>query len=335
MELDLNNTELPNQLHPIYPKIPGIVIDFEGCDGVGKHTQANMLYDELKKDTPYINTLIMNSWSAFSQDMHRIGIDPDNIHNIILENDPQLFNDAFITVDDKIPLIQMESYPVYADPSSEGIQAYLRGDFGSDPTKVDPMLAAMMYSYNRVMTYRNSYLEMCYNIGGTLIFDRWTPSNELYQSAKEFNNPNSDNCLTAAMDIAKSLREFEYEKCLLPRPSIIIYLKIPIDVEISLLNKRSKSENRPKDIHENATEYLTQIGEHWNELLCGEKKVICINCLDDSGDNYRIMDPDEIHAIIMHTIQPIIRDISIEALCTFNETLKKIEKILIKYLEDN
>ena len=93
------------------------------------------------------------------------------------------------------------------------------------------------------------------------------------------------------------LYEFEYEKLGIPKPDIVIYLKVDVEISQELMNKRYHGDKSKKDIHENNLEYLKKSREAAE--YCGQKlgwKII--ECCED-GEMKSI---DSVHKEILKVI---------------------------------
>lgn len=75
------------------------------------------------------------------------------------------------------------SFPDYDSPSSSLVKMYLKGDFGRDPSDVNPYAASLFYAVDRFASYRIKWKSF-YEKGGIIIADRYTTGNMVHQMTK-------------------------------------------------------------------------------------------------------------------------------------------------------
>lgn len=164
-------------------------------------------------------------------------------------------------------------FPNYKSESSALIKMYLAGEFGQKPDSVNAYAASSFYAVDRYATYKTE-MEQFYKAGGVIICDRYTTSNMIHQASKLRLAGERDAFL-------KWLEEYEYTLLGLPRPDLVIFLDMPVEVSQKLMQgRRSKSDGTDtKDIHEADLEYLArtyhtaeQLAEryHWRKIACSE-----------------------------------------------------------------
>ena len=178
-------------------------------------------------------------------------------------------------------------YPRYSQPSSALVRMYLDGKFGSQPDDVNAYAASSFYAVDRIASYLEDWREY-YLAGGLLMADRYTTSNAVYQGAKVENKE----------DFLKWLFEFEYDLLGLPRPDMVIYLDMPVEVSERLMAKRRKETGEKADIHENNTEYLRECRKT-AETLADKYGWRMIHC----APNGVIRTPEDIHEEIYSMIK--------------------------------
>lgn len=139
------------------------------------------------------------------------------------------------------------SFPDYASRSSELVKMYLAGEFGSRPGDVNAYAASVFYAADRFASFKTDWGEF-YNGGGTVVAGRYTTANAVHQCSKL--PPEQWN------GFLDWLYDFEYEKIGIPKPDLVIFLDMPIDVSQKLLSRRYEGDQEKKDIHERDTEYL-------------------------------------------------------------------------------
>lgn len=166
------------------------------------------------------------------------------------------------------------SFPNYKSRASEPVKMYLEGEFGTDAQKLNPYPISTMYAIDRYASFKTEW-ETFYNFGGILITDRYTTSNMVHQASKIENQKEKQNYLDW-------LEDFEYNKMEIPKPDIVIFLKMPTEIATKLMAKRDENLNikNKKDIHEKNKEYL----EKSYQNACQISKIkswIEIECVDN------------------------------------------------------
>ena len=142
--------------------------------------------------------------------------------------------------------------PDYESPSSELVNMYLGGKFGSNPSDVNTFAASLFYTVDRYANFQNVWKNDYLN--GTLILaDRYTTSNAVHQTVK-LPQDEWDNYLDW-------LFETEYEKVRIPRPDKVIFLDMDVDISQKLMSKRYCGEESKKDVHEANVDYLKKCRE--------------------------------------------------------------------------
>ena len=108
-------------------------------------------------------------------------------------------------------------FPDYREPSSALVKMYLNKEFGSNPGDVNAYAASSFYAVDRYASFlrfwRKDYLS-----GATIVADRYTTSNAVYQMEK---TPREDWNKYLAW-----LQDYEYGKLQLPRPDLVLFLDI-------------------------------------------------------------------------------------------------------------
>ncbi len=139
------------------------------------------------------------------------------------------------------------SYPKYESPSSALVKMYLSGELSQNAESVSPYAAASFYAVDRCADYLKFWRDK-YNNGMLFVSDRYATSNAVYQTSKL---PESQ-----WKDYLEWLEDFEYSKLGVPKPDVVIYLDMNIDVSQKLLSQRYNGDESKKDIHESNVDFL-------------------------------------------------------------------------------
>lgn len=166
--------------------------------------------------------------------------------------------------------ITMVSFPRYGESSASMVEKYLHGEFGSDPSKIDPYTASMFYMIDRSISFMNDTWGEVYRNDGIVIADRYYTSNIIHQGAKILKEMNYKTRLNAdacgsyddtAEGKLKKLTEWlvrtELFNIKIPTPNKIFWLMADKSANSQMLNHRVFADkNHITDIHEADDEYL-------------------------------------------------------------------------------
>ncbi|MEL7564582.1 MAG: thymidylate kinase [Dehalobacterium sp.] len=167
--------------------------------------------------------------------------------------------------------VKKVEFPNYQSPSSALVKMYLNGDFGKNPSDVDPYVSSTFYAVDRFASYKTEW-EGFYTGGGIILADRYTTSNMVHQGAK-LKGTDKDKYLDWLLNL-------EFNIYQLPVPDGVIFLDMPTDFSNRLMAERKNkiTGKREKDIHERNQEYLNISYE--NSLYVAEKygwiKISCV-----------------------------------------------------------
>ena len=139
------------------------------------------------------------------------------------------------------------SFPNYDSPSSALVKMYLSGELSSTPDGVNPYAAASFYAVDRCADYLK-YWKTDYENGGLFVSDRYATSNAVYQTSKLPKEQWGE--------YLRWLEDLEYVKLGVPKPDVVIYLDMDVEVSQKLLSKRYKGDEAKKDLHEANVEFL-------------------------------------------------------------------------------
>lgn len=166
------------------------------------------------------------------------------------------------------------TFPDYDSDSSALVKMYLNGDFGKNPSAINPYISSTFYAADRYASYKTKWGEF-YNNGGIIISDRYTTSNMVHQAAK-LKDDEKDKYIEWLYDL-------EFNIYQIPKPDYIIFLDVEPEVSQELMKNRANkfTGGETKDIHESNKEYL--INSYNNSLYIAEKyNWDVIKCCKDS-----------------------------------------------------
>lgn len=180
----------------------------------------------------------------------------------------------------QLPLLEAElrrrgpvrtvSFPDYGSPSSALVKMYLGGEFGDKPGDVNAYAAGAFYAVDRYASFKKDW-QADYQNGVAILAGRYATSNLLYQMEK-LPEDRWD-------DYIAWVEDFEYVKLGLPRPDLVIFLDMPVEVSQKLLSKRYEGREDRKDLHERDARFLESCARcarfaaqrlGWKTVLCAE-----------------------------------------------------------------
>lgn len=139
------------------------------------------------------------------------------------------------------------TFPDYDSPGSSLVKMYLGGEFGDKPDDVNAYAASAFYSVDRVASYLKSRRQSFEN-ADFILADRYATSNIIYQMSKLDRSQ-----WNSFIDFQQ---DFEYNKLLVPKPDIVIYLDVEPQVSQRLITGRYKGDESKKDLHEKNMNFL-------------------------------------------------------------------------------
>ena len=122
------------------------------------------------------------------------------------------------------------SFPNYESPACEPVKMYLAGNFGTDAEKLNPYPISTMYAIDRYASFKMEWGKF-YKNDGIIITDRYTTSNMVHQASKILDKDQK-------IEYLSWLEDLEYNKMELPKPDMVIFLNMPTDMAIKLMENR-------------------------------------------------------------------------------------------------
>ena len=180
-------------------------------------------------------------------------------------------------------------FPQYDKPSAAPLQQYLKGAYGTDPGAVNPYAASTFYAVDRFDSFKTIW-GAPYHMGQMILADRYTTSNAVHQGAKL---PKAER-----QAFFQWLDEFEHEKMELPKPNIVLYMDVPVEIAFLNILRRQDETGTLADIHEVGVDYLRACCEAAKEAseVYGWK---LIRCTEDGA----MRSEQEIHQEILGIIK--------------------------------
>ena len=153
--------------------------------------------------------------------------------------------------------VRMLSFPTYEAPASTLVDLYLKGGLGDKPEDTGAYAASVFFACDRYVSYRTDWEKDVLDSDTVVIANRYTTANAVHQLSKL---PREE-----WEGFLNWLWDFEFGKLGLPAPDDVIYLEVPPEVSMSLVDSRG----REKDIHELDADHLKN--SYAAALYCSER----------------------------------------------------------------
>jgi dTMP kinase len=142
-------------------------------------------------------------------------------------------------------------FPAYNHFFGAFIGECLAGKHG-DFLHMDPKIVSMLYAFDR--SESSEYIRGALAEGKMVIADRFSSSNQIHQGGKIADEQER----AAFVDWIDNL---EHEVLHIPRPDLILYLQVPVEMSLELLSKKRAAKNQllgagVKDMVEGDRAYL-------------------------------------------------------------------------------
>ena len=188
------------------------------------------------------------------------------------------------------------SFPNYESPACEPVKMYLAGEFGDKALDINPYPISTMFAIDRYASYKKEW-EKFYKEDGIIVTDRYTTSNMVHQASKIQDEIQKNEYLNW-------LEDLEYDKIGIPKPDLVLFLNMPVDMAAKLMAERKNkiTGEAKKDIHEQDINYLKK--SHSNACRIAQKyNWKEIKCVDDNGRLKTIEDiGEEIYSVVKEII---------------------------------
>lgn len=183
-------------------------------------------------------------------------------------------------------------FPRYGNPFAEPARLYLAGALGRHPGDVNAYAASTLYAVDRYASYKQDWGGF-YEAGGLVVADRYTTSNAVHQASKL---PMEER--RAYLDW---LFDLEYGRLGLPKPDLVVYLDMPVEITERMMRRREQTEGTQADIHETDEAYLKSCRENAREVVrdCGWTVIHCAA----NGEPRAIAD---IHAEVLRRVEKLL-----------------------------
>ncbi len=184
-----------------------------------------------------------------------------------------------------------QSFPNYESESSGPVRMYLNKELSETSDEISAYQASMFYAVDRFCTYKAGFGKE-YNKGKIIIMDRYVQSNMLHQACKISDLQERDKFLNWLEDIEFDLFE-------LPKPDIVVFLDMPVEVNLKLMEGRQFKTGNTKDLHEQDSTHLEK-AYNAGKYVAQKYGWLVISCVDKDGN---VRTREDIHEEIYSKIK--------------------------------
>lgn len=173
----------------------------------------------------------------------------------------------------------------------------LAGQHG-DFLHMDPKLASLPYALDRF----ESSKEICAALarGEVVIADRFTSANQIHQGGKIIDEKERE-AFIAWLD------KMEHEILGIPRPNLILYLRVPVEISVKLLQEKRARKNQHlavgRDIVEEDRSYLERSHETADWLATQQSNWRIVDCASEEV----VRSIEDIQSDIRNIVDALIR----------------------------
>lgn len=173
------------------------------------------------------------------------------------------------------------------------IGEYMSGKFG-DFIQTDPRVASVLYAADRFES--SEQIKKWLEQGYIVLTDRYVSSNQIHQGGKISSS-------TKRKSFLEWLDKMEHEIFKIPRPDLVIYLEVPLEVSGEWLRKKTAQKTKKylkgrKDLAENNSDYLKnsrkaaidllKSNKNWEKVVCCHEK-ICLSPKEVHEEVFKIV----------------------------------------------
>ena len=198
------------------------------------------------------------------------------------------------TLSNKGILSNQIDFPHYENFFGGFIGECLAGKHG-DFLHMDPKVVSTLYAFDRQES--TPYIQKSLDEGKFVIADRFSSANQIHQGGKIADTKERE-------EFVLWIDTMEHEILHTPRPDLILYLQVPVEISMKLLAEKRKTKNtqlgdREKDVVEEDRNYLERSHETANWLAEHQKNWHIINCAKDKEMRTREDIHEEILSIVL------------------------------------
>lgn len=165
--------------------------------------------------------------------------------------------------------------------------------------KLHPKIASIFYAADRWESSKE--IKDWLRKGYVVIANRYVSANQIHQGGKI-------KSVKKRRDFLEWLDKMEYEVFGIPRPSLVLYLSVPIKVVRALIKKRDAEVTRnykgkKKDVHESDIKFLDASRESALKLVKELNNFVKIDCAPEG----ELLSRETIHAKVLEQVTHVLK----------------------------
>jgi len=183
--------------------------------------------------------------------------------------------------------VEIFDFPRYHKSTGKLVGEVLAGKHG-DFLQTSPYLAAIPYMLDRAAA--RDELNAALAESDVVLCNRYIPSNLAYGSAK-LPEPHERIAYT------RFVEDIEYGELRMPKPDMVVYLAVSVDVARALIMKKAAREyldGQAQDQHEADIAYQAKVAACYREIASQNERWRIIECVCDGI----LLAPDDVHALV-------------------------------------
>lgn len=185
-------------------------------------------------------------------------------------------------------------FPQYETFFGKLVASYLSNEFGL----IHPKVASVLYAANR-MEFRDQ-IKQWLKEGKVVVLNRYVSSNQIHQVARLDHRKEKQ-------EMMKWISKMEYGIMGLPKPDLVVFLKVPAEVSYKLVEKKDPKTRKyikgaKRDMLESDLEHQQRALKQVEELLHGEYRAAIVDCMKDG----EIMSKAEVSEKVWEIVKKVI-----------------------------
>lgn len=195
--------------------------------------------------------------------------------------------------------VQVADFPEYYDNFFGKFIGHCLSEQYYNWLKVHPKIASVVYAADRFESKEK--IEGWLQKGYIVIANRYVSANQIHQGGK-ISSPKKREAFIKWLD------EMEYKVFKIPRPDVTLYLSLPINIILNLIDERDGKMKREylkkkKDVHESDKEFLINSRKSAMWLVNKIPNFLKIDCA--KGD--KILSREAIHELIYEKVKMVFK----------------------------
>lgn len=184
------------------------------------------------------------------------------------------------------------TFPQYETPIGGAIRALLDGKHG-DFTAVSSRAASLLFAADRLEAAQS--LRRLLKEGAVVVCDRYVTANLAHQGSKI-----PAHLIKEREEFVDWILKLEYEHLALPRPTVSLILKVPVEISLTLLKERSRVSGTPLDTHESSESHLRAAYDMFSLISTKLPDIKTVHCAPEGFLLNRV----QIHELVWEKVFP-------------------------------